>query len=144
MKRLNSHEVNGEMKRSWYIQKSDLKTIKDLKLSAPLSLFEEENLNGNLEDFVLIEDQEAFEYIANQWWILDYLIIKGMSIFEINLAISKDLDKIKDLKIILKDKDTPKEALKQLKDNLIILKNNIVSFNTLKKEELESLGCIRK
>ena len=145
MKKLNSQEINGKMKRSWYLQISDIKAIKELKLPAPSFILDiNKTKEADLEDFILIEDPMAFEFIANQWWILDYLIIKGMSIFEIDMAISKIAKDIDKLRILIKDKDTPKEALIDLKNDLIIKRNNLIAFNTLKKEELENLKYTRK
>ena len=89
MRILVSKEKEGKIERSYQIQGIELEAIKKLEIPMPDNMKEIVNLGTkeNLEKFYNIHNNSSFEFITNQYWMVNEEEVVSLNLFELEKTI---------------------------------------------------------
>ena len=135
MKKIEVKEKNGKIKRSWYIQGMELEVIKLLEIPIPKTIKTKINMESieDIEKFYRFSDDEVFEFIKNQYWMIDEREVANLNLYEIEMLLDYLInERMKIIERISKAKT--KNDLGEEKVDLILNYYRQQSFTYLKKE----------
>ena len=136
----------NKYKQGYKIQKLDIELMIELGIKVPnkiKKIYKEGFTEKELSDYVYFKDMETIDFIGRQYYIRDYVEFANMNLYELKLLIKYYKEMLKELdNKISKTKDV--DELNNLKTDMNILVNDILSINYLIDKEKKKLIKVRK
>ena len=134
MRILVSKEKEGKIKRSYQIQGIEKKKKKKLEIPMPDNMKEIVNLGTkeNLEKFYNIHNNSSFEFITNQYWMVNEEEVVSLNLFELEKTIEYLITERERIIESIRRIGT-RDELEEIKVDLILNDYRTKCFKYLKK-----------
>lgn len=134
MRILDSREKEGKIERNYQIQGIELEAIKKLEIPMPDNMKEIVNLGTkeNLEKFYNIHNNSSFEFITNQYWMVNEEEVVSLNLFELEKTIEYLITERERIIESIRRIGT-RDELEEIKVDLILNDYRTKCFKYLKK-----------